>query len=165
MPDIIVDGLTQVWFLPAIAAASKAPTVAEITAGIALGKFLLLADSNLEGFEGTRQPVVSTKLASNTSTSAPGRINYNDPGFTLAKQGGTDTIFTALKTSGTAGFVVIRDGKPYATAAAAADIVDVYPVTIGGYTGMKGRGENTMLRYEVKTMIGDDVAFQVAVLA
>jgi len=54
---------------------------------------------------------------------------------------------------GTNGYIVIRDGIAQATAWAASDKVEVYPIRTATHN-MMGRGEaNSLLRYRVPTTV------------
>lgn len=150
MTDIIVDGQTAVWFVPT-AANSAAITTAEITAGKALHD--LLVPTGLEGFEPSTAEIDNTALSSKQDSKVPGRGSYSGTGLVLKKQTGTDAVFNLLSVFGTTGFIVIRDGIDAATAAAAAQKYEAYPITTG-YYGYVGRGEaNSLLRYRVPTPV------------
>ena len=147
MPDIVVDGMTKVSFVPTIASATLNPTTAEVTAGTSLEQFLIAA--GLEGFDPSNAEIDNTSLASTFDTKLPGRVSFSGTALVLKKQSGTDNTWTALKTPGTNGFIVIRDGILVSTAFAAAQKVAVYPVQLGQWSYL-GRGEaNSVLRYRV----------------
>lgn len=147
MPDIVVDGMTKVSFVPTIASATLAPTTAELGAGTSLEQFLIAA--GLEGWDPSNAEIDNSSLASTFDTRLPGRVSFSNPGLVLKKQTGTDNVHTALKTPGTTGFIVMRDGILVATAFAAAQKVAVYPVMLGQWS-YQGRGEaNSVLRYRV----------------
>lgn len=150
MADIQVDGNTRVAFVPTIANIA-APTVAELNAGTLLQSTLIPA--GLEGWESTTADIDNTSLASTFDTKLPGRISFSGTGLVLKKQDGTDTVFNALTTPGTNGYIVIRDMTAQATAWTIADKVEVYPVRTGTHAVL-GRGEaNSLLRYRVPTSI------------
>lgn len=150
MADIIVDGMTRVAFVPTISNIA-APTTTELNAGTLLTSTLIPA--GLEGFENSTAEVDNTSLASTFDTKLPGRQSFSGTGLVLKKQSGTDTVFNALTTPSTAGYIVIRDGVSQATAWAASDKVEVYPITTASHS-MLGRGEaNSVLRYRVPTPI------------
>lgn len=150
MADIIVDGMTRVAFVPTIANIA-APTVAELNAGTLLQSTLIPA--GLEGFESTTAEVDNTSLASTFDTKLPGRVGFSGTGLVLKKQDGTDTVFNALTTPNTNGYIVIRDGVAQATAWTVADKVEVHPVRTATHS-ILGRGEaNSLLRYRVPTPI------------
>lgn len=163
MGDIIVDGKTKVWFVPTIAAADLSPTVAELTAGTPL-EHVLTADG-LSGFSPKTADVDNTALDSTFDTVLPGRSAYSNTMLTLKKQSGaTDTAWTALSVRDTPGYIVIRDGVPAATAVAAADKVQVYPVVLGEW-GYVDRAKNSVLKYQVETKISGTPNQKAAVTA
>lgn len=150
MSDIIVDGQTAVWFVPT-AASPAAITMAEVTAGKALHDFLV--PTGLEGFEPSTAEIDNTALSSKQDSKVPGRGSYSSTALVFKKQTATDAIFNLLTVFGTTGFIVIRDGMDAATAAAAAQKYEAYPITTG-YYGYVGRGEaNSLLRYRVPTPV------------
>lgn len=150
MPDIIVDGMTRVAWVPSIANIA-APTTTELNAGTLLQS--TLTPSGLTGFENTTAEVDNTSLASTFDTKLPGRQSFSGTMLTLKKQSGTDTVFTLLTTPGTDGYIVIRDGVTESTAWATNDKVEVYPVRTASHS-MLGRGEsNSLLRYQVPTPV------------
>lgn len=153
MADIVVDGMTRAYFVTTISNIA-APTVAELNAGTALTSTLV--PSGLEGFENTTADVDNTSLASTFDTTLPGKSSFSGPALLLKKQDGTDTVYNALTTPGTNGYIVIRDGVAQATAWTIADKVEVYPVRTGRHS-MVGRGEsNTVLKYRVPVKITSD---------
>lgn len=163
MPDIIVDAMTKVQFVPTIASGTKAPTVAELGLGTSLE--LLLTKTGLEGFDPSNAEVDTTSLGSPDDTKVPGRVSYSGTALVLKKQTPTDPVYATLSVMNTTGFIVIRDAIVATTAFAAAQKVDVYPVQLGK-TGKVGRGEdNSLLRYRVPCSIRDAAVFDVAVLA
>lgn len=164
MADLIVDAATKVQFVPTIASAAFAPTMAEIAAGTSLE--LVLTKSGLKGFDPSTAEIDNTSLGSTDDTKVPGRVSYSGTALEVKKQTiGTDPAYAVLSVMNTTGFIVIRDGMPAATAFAAAQKVDVYPVQLGR-TGKVGRGEeNSLLRFLTPCSIRAAVVFDVAVLA
>jgi hypothetical protein len=152
VPDIIVDGQTKVAFVTTIAD-KAAPTVAELTAGTTM-ESVLTADG-LIGWEPTTAEVDTTSLASTFDTALPGRTSYSGAALRLKKQSGTDTVHALLDTKDTRGYVVIRRGLPAATAFAAAQTVEVYPVATGQWYPLPPEA-NTVQRYQVPMTITDD---------
>lgn len=149
MADIIVDGFTRVDFVATIAN-SASPTVSELTAGVYLGG--VLTASGMEGFEASPGEVDNTSYDSRFDTKVPGVSAYSGTRLILKKQSGTDTVHTTLTTLNTVGFLVVRDALARATAYAAAQKVNVYPITTGDWDYM-ARERNSMLRYWVATPI------------
>jgi hypothetical protein len=149
MADIIVDGMTRVAFVPTIANVA-APTAAELTAGTYLGT--VLTAGGMEGFEASTGEVDNTSYDSRFDTRLPGVSAYSGTRLILKKQTGTDTVFTTMTTFGTTGYIVIRDALDKDTAFAAAQKVNIYPITTGDWDYMS-RERNSVLRYWVATPI------------
>lgn len=149
MPDIIVDGMTRVAFVPTIANLA-APTVAELNAGTLLTATLTAA--GLEGFEAAPGEVDNTALSSTFDTRLPGVSSFSGTRLILKKQTGTDTVFTLLTAFATAGNIVIRRNLAQATAWAAAQPMQVYPITTGQFDYLAPE-RNTVSRYWVATPI------------
>ena len=157
MADIVVDGNVQLWFVTTIAN-QAAPTAAEVTAGTKLGP-VIRADG-IEGFSPTNNRVDTTSIESTFETSVPGRTGFGDAALVLKKQSGTDTVYTALATPNTAGFLVMRFGVTASTAAAAAQKVDVYPIQLGQLGPIVEQGQ--VVRYRVPTAITGSPSLNVA---
>jgi hypothetical protein len=157
MADIVVDGNVQLWFVTTIAD-PDAPTAAEVTAGTKLGP-VIRADG-IEGFAPTNNRVDTTSIESTFETSVPGRTGFGDAALVLKKQSGSDTVYTALSTPNTAGYLVMRFGVVASTAPAAAQVVDVYPVQLGQLGPLVEQGQ--VVRYRVPTAITGSPVLNVA---
>lgn len=125
MADYGFDGMIKVSFVPAISNVD-APTVAELTAGVAL-EGRLTADGLTVG--GETASIDTSKLNSTANSETIGRDT-----FTVAVKyvRGDDTAATAVQAAlvrGASGFLVVRRDKLSTVAFAAADEVDLYPVT------------------------------------
>src|ERR1044072_6502000 len=114
MADFAMDGTTCVSWVTSISNIA-APTTTELNAGIIL-TFLLTRDG-LMGFEPTTNKVDNSSLGDIFDISTPGTDTFNDSGFRLKKQSGTDTAYTTL-VKGTAGLVAIRRDTDRTTASA-----------------------------------------------
>jgi hypothetical protein len=159
MADIIVDGQVWVAFVPTIANVN-APTAAELNAGTELHDTLVAG--GMEGFEASTGEVDNTSFGSRFDTRMPGVSSYSGTRLILKKQSGTDTVFVALTTFATSGYLVTRFGKDKDTAVAASDKVNVYPVTTGDWDYMAPE-RNSMLRYWVATPIAAEPSKNVSV--
>lgn len=147
MADIVVDGMTRVAFVPAIASTAAPSAGTELSAGTLLHDTLIPA--GLEGFEASTDGVDASSLASTFSLALPGRQSVSGLGLVLKKQDGTDTIFNLLSVPNTNGFIVIRDSIAAATNWAASQKVEVWPIRTAAHI-MLGRGEaNSLLRYRI----------------
>ena len=161
MADIIVDGFTRVDFVATIANPAG-PTVAELGAGVYLGT--VLTASGMEGFEASPGEVDNTSFDSRFDTKVPGVSAYSGTRLILKKQSGIDTVHTTLTTLNTIGHLVVRDALARATAYAAAQKVNVYPITTGDWDYM-ARERNSMLRYWVATPIRAEPSKNATVVA
>lgn len=127
MSDLISDGNTKVAWVSSVAS-TVAPTAAELNAGFDWTS--RLTPDGLKT-DPTTADVNTSSLASQFDTNQPGRRSYVCE--VTFKRGSTaleDQPYTTL-VYGTAGFLVVRRGVPYATAFATSDKVEVYPVTAG----------------------------------
>lgn len=166
MADIINDGRTTVWWVPTIASATGAPTVAEITAGVRISKWM--TPTGLAGFEASQADIDNSGFESTYDTKLPGRKSFSGTSITLKEQSG-DAAYTAAVTAmaeGTNGFVVIRDDVPVDTAVTATtQKVTTHPARTGLHEIM-GRGEaNSLKRRQIMTPITGARAQEVAILA
>lgn len=149
MADILTDGRTKVSWVTTIAN-TAAPTAVELTAGIALQS--VLTPDGLVNFAPSTAEVDTSSLDSEFTTALPGRTSYSGLALRIKKQSGTDTVFAALDTKDTRGFVAIRRGTDADTAWTAADIIEVYPAATGQYFPLSPEA-NTVQRYEVPITI------------
>ena len=127
MVDSVSDGRTTVWSVPTIANIA-APTVAEINAGTNLTD--LITPDGLIGFQPETADVDNTSLGSTYNTTLPGRISISGMALRFKWQTGTDTVFNTMVYN-YATNIVVRRRVAKATAATAAQLVQVYPVTCG----------------------------------
>lgn len=150
MTDIIVDGKTRVFAIPDTGSLTLSGlTVANFGTGEAIHSKLV--PTGLEGFEGSTAEIDNTALDSTFDTRLPGRTSFSGMGLLLKKQDGTDDVFTLVSVKGTNLLIAIFDGVDAATAVAADDDYEVYPVRTGEFNYV-GRGEaNSLLRYRVPT--------------
>lgn len=157
MADIVVDGNVQLWFVTTIADPA-APDATEVTAGVKLGP-VVRADG-IENFSPTSNRVDTTSIESTFETSVPGRTGYGDTALVLKKQSGSDTVYDALDTANTEGFLVMRFGVAAGTAATAAQKVDVYPCQLGQLGPIVEQGQ--VVRYRVPLTVTSTPTFNVA---
>lgn len=125
MADIISDGMTKVVWCTTIADAS-APTEAEVLAGTALESWIT-PDGLDRSTEESRIDVSS--LASVQDQEVAGRRKETVI-LTMKNQGVSNAPYSTFA-SYPAGYLVIRTGVDSTTAAAAAQVVDVYTVKAG----------------------------------
>lgn len=116
-------GKTRVFFLPTIVSGTKAPTVAEITAGTDLS----LSTNDITGFSFANQPIDVPDLASAFTSKIPGPDEADDSTLKLYVDSVTNPLLTTLAKD-VAGYIVIKDYK--IGAMAAADKVDTWPIIV-----------------------------------
>jgi hypothetical protein len=165
MPDIPstpADGNVKVMWVTAITNTS-APTALELNA--ASSKDLschLTADGFTPGLD--EQTITDTRLCETETFEQPGRtsrtlaLQYIDNSNTALD----NTAFSTL-VPGTAGFLAVRRGKPYDTAFAAADKVDVWPVKAGKYSDLPPEA-NSVLKVAQKMFVTGRVIQRAAVV-
>ncbi|MFG3050321.1 hypothetical protein ACGFZP_05105 [Kitasatospora sp. NPDC048239] len=144
MSDLISDGLTKVVWCASLSSQS-APTAAELNA--APDYTTRITPDGLK-VDPTTAGVDTGSLASTTDTEEVGRVKW-DLEITF-KVGSTPTEqlpYTTL-TRGTHGYLVVRRDVPVATAFAAGQAVEVYPVACG-QRARKSPAANEVAKYAV----------------
>lgn len=136
-----------------------APTTTELNAGLLL-TFLITRDG-LMGFEPTTNKVDNSSIGDIFDISSAGTDTFNDSGFRLKKQTGTDTAHTTL-VKGTAGYTVIRRDIDRNTAWASSQKVEVYPSVCGRRKRLAPE-KDTVARYEVPIFITSEPNIDAAV--
>jgi hypothetical protein len=101
----------------------------------------------LAGFESTTNWVNNSALGSTFDTQLPGTVSYGDMSLEFKWQAGTDTLFNLL-IFGYQTNLVIRRRVLRATAIAASQQVEVYPITCGQYTPTAYE-RNSLARFKV----------------
>lgn len=153
-------------FVPAIANPAVGPTVAEIAAGVNLS--CALYAWNPAGSQSTVERsrycsrVISESLGKATYKADPIQYDYDpqDP------ESDEYPAYAALIPD-TKGYLVDRRGLDYATAMAAAQIVDIYPVQMGvrSRVAIDVKQEGDKLRVEQAVAITGEPFFDVKVVA
>nr|DAF00005.1 MAG TPA: major tail protein [Caudoviricetes sp.] len=167
-PGIDAAGKGALYFVPAVRDV-KAPTVAELNAGINLS--CLVYSWNPNGSQGkverTRYCYTNTAESLGRVTYAPDAIEYDyDPQKVNDSTG--DYAHVAKLAPGTKGFIVDRRGLPPATQFAAGQILEmVMPVELGEQMPavIDPKEEGQKLRYMQSVAVIGDVARRVAVVA
>jgi len=130
MARLLCDGYTKVTWVPAIAsiAAPKAATELLAAGSVDLQSFITPDGVNLGNSEAT---IDASVLASTAEYEKPGRYKITMD-FTMQRDGtpASDTAWTTMVRN-TGGFIVIRRSALESVAYAAADVVEVYTVTVG----------------------------------
>lgn len=144
MADVISDGMTRVYWVPAISNIA-APTVAELNAGLNMTS--QITDDGLEGWEADTARVNNTSLASTTDTERMGRDKLASPMLRFKRQMPTDVVRSTLAKN-TMGYVVIRRDVTESTVWTIGQACQVTPVECGRRRDIKPE-PNTMSRFEV----------------
>lgn len=129
MGDMRSDGKIKVVYVAALADPAN-PTVTELTAA---GVVDLSCFIKSDGRDHTvdEDTVDNSKLCTTDNTETPGRIKHTwNVTYSRDDVEADDKAYTTMKQN-TTGFLVQRIGTAYATAFAAADEVDVFPITCG----------------------------------
>lgn len=127
MADLISDGKTRVAWASTIANIN-APTVAELTAAADYTKRITPDGLKLDP---STADVDTSSLASTFDTKTVGRVGFDtELTFKRGDNPTDDAPYATLK-YGVSGFLVVRRGVAYATAWAAGQKVEVYPITCG----------------------------------
>lgn len=151
MSDILVDGTVLAYCVSGenTIADITAPTLAEITGGFRVSQWL--TRDGLVGFEGNTDPVDASNIESKHDDELAGRINHKGAMLRIKRQTGTDVAYNTL-VYGWYGFVVVRRHMAVATALAAGQEVEVYPVQAGEIRKLPPEANGTD-RYEVPFFI------------
>lgn len=130
---VAAENNISVWFLPAIASATGAPTVAEMTAGVRLD---IYSPDTWGGVTGAQNKGEQRRMGIREVFEQLGRITRSVADFTLTHLPQEDAAHEGneAKTAmaqGTIGHLVVRYGEPIETAVAAAQTVDSIKVECG----------------------------------
>jgi len=127
MSDLINDGMTRVVWVSTIANIA-APTTTELNAG---SDFTTRVTPDGLKIDPSTADVDTSSLASTFDTKTVGRVGFDvELTFKRGTSGGEDLPYTTLK-YGVSGYLAVRRGVAYATAWAASQKCEVYPVTCG----------------------------------
>jgi hypothetical protein len=144
MADVIQDGYINAWLVPTIPNIA-APVAATIAAGNAIE--LLLTPAGLQGLASTTNWVNNSGLGSTFDTQLPGTVSFGDMALAFKWQTGTDALFTLL-VFGYETHLVVRRRILRATAVAASQLVEVYPITCGQFSPPEYE-RNTLTTFKV----------------
>lgn len=150
----------RVWFVPTIASATLAPTVAEITAGVEITGDMP-APLN---FSATTNFIDTSDIGDQQDKQQVGTISLSDLSFEIYRDKTSEVAKDALD-NGLSGYIVKFEGGNIAGAnPAAADVADVAAITIGIKTDVSSP-RNDSRRMSVPIAARDAIAWDVAVLA
>lgn len=161
MADVIGDGKER-WDIVTSIANLAAPTAAELNAGVRISQWM--TKDGATGFVADTADADTSSKESTFKTAVNGMISLNNPRFRLKRQTplGSDAAFTAMPVDGTA-FAVRRNSKTAATAHAAGDLVDIFPVQFSQKAKLD-QDDNMPERYDVPVKITSQPRFDVAVV-
>ena len=120
------DGRVKVAWVTTLTSTTS-PSAAEIAAGVDLENNITPDGLNITS---SQAKVDTTALSSTFNTGPGGRTDF-DAELTLALDDASTTVYDALKTPGTAGYLVVRYGVAATTDYAASQKVDIYPAETG----------------------------------
>lgn len=150
MADVVLDGRMNIWLVPTIPNIA-APVAATIAAGTAIE--LLLTPEGLAGFESTTNWVDNSPLGGTFSTKLPGTVDFGDMYLEFKWQAGVDAVWSLLQL-GYETNLVIRRRTLRATAIAAGQPAEVYPITCGEYTPVPYE-KNSLARFRIPIGLRD----------
>lgn len=165
-PDgIAALGNAALWYLPAVAN-KAAPTIAEFTAGINIS-------CGIDGFAPTGEQASApvTRYCSTSSFETPGRVTMTGPTIEFAYDpqdpAAPEFEWYSTITSGVTGFLANRLGMPYATAIAATQVVNIFPIAAGPRipVPVDASADGQELRYSQRFFITGAVAWDAVVAA
>lgn len=156
---VAADGNIKVAFAATVT--PTAPAAAQLTAGTDMSFYLTAAGlkPNVD-----QQEIVDDRLADAQTFQAPGRYKYDlgEIEYVFNPASAPDNAAQVALPRGTTGYLVVRFGLPVDTAWAAAQKVDVWPVTFGA--PMKQPPEaNTVLKIKQRVFTTGAVQLDVAV--
>ncbi|MGW3827773.1 phage tail tube protein [Streptomyces sp. NPDC005071] len=148
-------GVTKIYFLPEITAATNVPTRSEITSGTELSG----AISDIAGWSLGNSPIDTPDLGSTLTTSIPGEDKADASTLTFYEDKAGDTIETLLS-KGEEGYVVIlRKGDVPASKS-----MDIFPVRVASRAPAYSAGSDPA-KFTVTFAVSDDPTLDAAVPA
>lgn len=135
--------ITKVWFVPTLTAPTG-PSHTEISAGTDLTDDI----AEINGFVFSNSPIMTPDLGAKFVNQIPGEDTTEDSGLVFYQDKDNTDIYDAL-VKGDDGFIVFFDIGYAGSAPAAADVVDVWPVTISSKSKHYTAG-NEAAQFEVK---------------
>lgn len=164
--SVPTDGNITTWWVPAIASKSAPKAATEIGAAGSLNLQCYLKD--FVGITTTVEEVEDWRACLRTVLATPGNEKTTiDPLVVTIdpqNQAGTNNKAYAALTPGTDGYIVVRYGVAVEAAPAAAQVVDVLPVTVASRNKQKAE-RNSQLKAEIKVMLRDVPAYDVVMAA
>lgn len=140
--------ITKIFFVPTIADTGE-PSPTEVNAGTNLTPDL----SEITGFTFSNSPIMTPDMDSAFVNQIPGEDSTDESGMVFYLDRTETDIYDALE-KGTDGYVVIFDVGIAGATPAAADVADVWPVTISSRSKRYSTG-NEAATFEVKFAMTD----------
>ena len=150
MARLIPNENTQVFFVPTVASEELIPTASEVNDGTELTEFLITLDASTTG-----NTVPTPSFASLFETSISGTVTAT---FTAEfyRDDESDTAWTTLPRATRGYFVISRFGFSGAEGAAAAtDIVEVWPVLVTARSAMS-LTNNEVQRFGIEAAVPEE---------
>ncbi|MDX3766408.1 MULTISPECIES: hypothetical protein [unclassified Streptomyces] len=148
-------GVTKIYFLPEITAATNVPTRAELTGGTELSG----AISDITGWSLGNSPIDTPDMGSTLTTSIPGEDKADASTLTFYEDKAGDTIETLLS-KGEEGYVVIlRKGDVPASKS-----MDIFPARVASRAPAYSAGSDPA-KFTVTFAVSDDPTLDAAVPA
>lgn len=159
LPSTPADGNVRVQWVPTIAD-TEAPTAVELGAGVDLSCYLT-GDGWSPGLD--EQVISDDRLCDTETFEQPGRSSRTTSVTYIDNTNTADpNVAVTTLVPGTTGYIVVRSGKAFDAAFAAADEVDVWPVKCGKYSKLPPEA-NSVLRRSQKLFVTGRVQEDVAV--
>lgn len=143
MARYMAKGISKFWFTPTLASLT-APSHTEIVAG----EDLTVQMAEITGFTFENNPIDTPDMNSAFVSKIPGEDATTDSGMTFYRDLDDNPISDAL-VKGDSGYVVIFASGYAAAAPAAADVVDVWPVSVAS-NAKQYTAANEAAKYLVK---------------
>jgi hypothetical protein len=155
---VAADGNIRVAFCTTLT--TSAPTAVQCTAGTDLS-FYLTPDGLTPGVD--QQEITDDRLADTQTFEQPGRFKYtlNELKYVINPTSAPDNAAAVALTNGATGYLVVRFGIAAATAFAAAQKVDVWPITAGAPVKLPPEA-NSVLHVKQKVFVTNTATFDIA---
>lgn len=155
---VAADGNIRVAFCTTLSTTS--PTAAACTAGTDLS-FYLVPDGLKPGLD--QQQITDDRLADTQTFEAPGRfkLTLDELKFVINPTSAPDNAALTALVKDATGFLVVRYGISAATAFAAAQKVDIWPITVG-ITLKQPPEANSVLKAVTKVFVTNSVVQDIA---
>lgn len=157
---VAADGNIRIAFATTLT--TSAPTAAQCTGGTDLSYYLTAAGFTPNVDQAT---ITDDRLADTQTFEAPGRKTYslNELQYVFNIPSAGDDAARIALVEGTAGFLVVRWNIASATAFAAAQKIDFWPITVGAPVKMPPEA-NSVSRIKQKVFVTNSAVFDIALV-